>query len=105
MFELVSVHQRRHFHRERVIPFNPSGFLFAHWIETMIAGGLWDTMLKYDIGASCQISTLVLEKEGRHTFFSPSGPIVEMKAIGLGVFPSVRLSSRYRILTMAEIMN
>jgi hypothetical protein len=25
--------------------------------------------------------------------------------MGLGVFPSVRLSSRYRILTMAEIMN
>jgi hypothetical protein len=33
-------------------PFNPSGFLFAHWIDTMIAGGLWETILKYDIGAS-----------------------------------------------------
>jgi hypothetical protein len=44
-------------------------------------------------------------ERGRHTFFSPSGPIVEMNAIGLGVFSSVLPSSRYGILTMAEIMN
>jgi hypothetical protein len=91
MFELVSIHQSRRAHKEQRggVPFNPSGFLFAHWIDTMIAGGLWETILKYDIGASYQISTLIVEQEGKHTFFSPSGPIVEMKAMGLGVFLSV----------------
>lgn len=34
-------------------PFKPFGFLSAVAIETMIVGGLWHTMLKKDIGASC----------------------------------------------------